>query len=446
MPLKTRPTTSQKIQSTLIVGLTILLMINYVTPVAVADAPTTWPQWRGQDQNGYASGKSFPKQWSEVNGIAWSIDLPGLGGSTPVIAGKHAFLTAGIDGKNTLLAIDTTSGVIDWQAAIGNDAGKNHKKGSGSNPSPVTDGDAVFAYFRSGDLGCVGVDGKSRWHVNLQKEFGEDTLWWDLGSSPMLTDDAVVVAVMQTGPSYVVAFDKSSGKLLWKTDRTLDAPKEAAQCYATPLNVTVGGKAMVAVMGADHLTLHSADDGKELGRLGGFNPTRHEFFRSISSPVAQGNLIVCPYARGATVTAVNMEQLVAGKGADSIAWFRDDLGSDVPTPAAHDGRVYVVDDGKQSRGTVSCVALQTGETIWEIQIPKSRIGFSSSPLLAGDHLYVTQEDGTTHVLGPISSDKPKLIATNEVADTDQFTVASPVPAGDGLLIRTRHRLYKLSGK
>ncbi len=78
----------------------------------------------------------------------------------------------------------------------------------------------------------------------------------------------------------------------------LGAPEEAAQCYATPLAVEVNGDDAMAVMGADHLTLHSAKNGKELGRLGGFNPTEHKFFRSISSPVAEGHIIVCPYARG----------------------------------------------------------------------------------------------------------------------------------------------------
>ncbi len=410
-------------------------------PTCAEDALTTWPQWRGRSQNGVAHGADYPKQWSEDSGIQWKRDINGLGGSTPVVDHSTAYLTAGYGGKNHLLSIDIESGNLNWSVELGEDRGNKHRKGSGSNPSAVIDGGLVFAYFRSGELACVDKLGEIRWQTNLQDSFGEDTLWWDLGSSPTVTKNMVVVAVMQTGPSYLVAFDKNSGDQVWKTDRMLGAPKEAAQSYSTPLAVTVNGDDALAVMGADFLTLHSAATGKQLGRLGGFNPTNDGFFRSISSPVAAGHIIVCPYARGQTVTAVDMNGLANGKGKDAILWFRDDLGSDVPTPAADDGRVYIVGD----KGLVSCLDLKTGETIWEVRLPRSRVGFSSSPLVAGNHLYVTQENATTYVIGLLDAESPELVATNRIADDEPYTVASPVPAAGDLLIRSRSFLYRIAG-
>ena len=423
---------------------------SYILWAVVATVPTSllakdsWPQWRGAAQNGVAIGERFPIRWSEGSGIAFEVELPGNGGSTPVIDAGTAYLTSGVDGKNMLLAFSTDDGALQWQTALGADRGNKHRKGSGSNPSPVIDGDSIFAYFRSGNLACVDREGNVRWETNLQDRYGEDTLWWDLGSSPILTKDAIVVAVMQSGPSYLVAFDKNSGDEIWKTDRMLDAPEEAAQSYATPLAVQIGGQDAIAVMGADHLTLHRASDGRELGRLGGFNPAGDRFFRSISSPVAEGNLIVCPYARGGTLTAVRMDQLAAGKGKDAIAWVRDDLGSDVPTPAALQGRIYVV--GDKAKGMISCLDIETGKTLWQQQLPKSRIGYSSSPLVAGNHLYVTQEDGTTYVIGPLDQPQPQVVSVNQVGDQEPFTVASPVPVGDSLLLRSRHHLYRIAGE
>ncbi len=425
---------------------TCLFLTSPLILALTSHAADSWPQWRGSDQNGVAVGESFPSRWSENTGITWKTELPGSGGSTPVVSDETAYLTAGVDGKNMLLAFDITDGSLKWQTALGTDRGNKHKKGSGSNPSALIDGDLIFAYFRSGDLACVNSDGKIQWQVNLQEKFGEDSLWWDLGSSPTLTKDAVVVAVMQTGPSYLVALDKQTGKQLWKTDRMLDAPQEAAQSYSTPLLVSVNDEEAIAVMGADHLTLHRAADGKQLGVLGGFNPKEEKFFRSISSPVADGNLIVCPYSRGATLTTVNMDDLANGEGQDSIVWFRDDLGSDVPTPAALGGRVYVVGDGKTSRGLISCLDLKSGENVWSVQLPKSRIGFSSSPLVADDHLYVTSENGTTYVIGPLSASEPQLISENPIDDDAEFTVASPVPADGSLLLRSRHNLYRIAGE
>ena len=163
-------------------------------------------------------------------------------------------------------------------------------------------------------------------------------------------------------------------------------------------------------MGADHLTINRTSDGKLLGKLGGFNPNQEQYWRSISSPVADGNIILCPYARGDTLTAVDIESLAEGKGKDAILWFRDDLGSDVPTPAAHLGRAYVVSDGKSSKGTITCVNLANGKSEWTVKLPKSRGGYSSSPLIAGNHLYVTQENGTTFVLGPLDEGQPAVVS------------------------------------
>ncbi|MGV3483417.1 MAG: PQQ-binding-like beta-propeller repeat protein, partial [Planctomycetaceae bacterium] len=190
-----------------------------------------WSQWRGSDQTGAAAGKSYPRQWSEEQGIRWQVEIAGTGGSTPVVAGNRAYLTAGSEGKNHLLCYDVATGKQLWNVSVGSDRGGKHRKGSGANPSAVTDGELTFAYFRSGDIAAVDSQGKVRWQKNLQEQFGEDTLWWDLGTSPLLTEDAVIVAVMQTGPSYLVALDKQSGDVLWQTDRQLEAPEEAAQSY-----------------------------------------------------------------------------------------------------------------------------------------------------------------------------------------------------------------------
>ncbi|MGI9467713.1 MAG: PQQ-binding-like beta-propeller repeat protein [Rubripirellula sp.] len=409
----------------------------------VGSAADSWPQWRGKFQNGAATGDDFPTHWSQEQGVAWQSELPGLGGSTPVTANKTAYITTGVQGKNQLLAFDLETGTQKWAVALGSDRGGKHRKGSGSNPSPIVDGDHVFAYFRSGDLASVDSSGKVLWSKNLQSLFGEDTLWWDLGSSPVLTKAAIVVAVMQSGPSYLVAFDKNTGQELWKFDRALNAPEEAAQSYSTPVVVSVKGEEAIAVMGADHLTINRTSDGKLLGKLGGFNPNQEQYWRSISSPVADGNIILCPYARGDTLTAVDIESLAEGKGKDAILWFRDDLGSDVPTPAAHLGRAYVVSDGKSSKGTITCVNLANGKSEWTVKLPKSRGGYSSSPLIAGNHLYVTQENGTTFVLGPLDEGQPAVVSKNVIADDEPFTVASPIPYQKSLLLRSRHKLYRI---
>ena len=247
-----------------------------------------------------------------------------------------------------MLALDF-QGMERWRAKIGTERQGKHKKASGCNSSCVTDGTSVFAYFKSGDLACIDLSGKSLWKTNLQEKFGADTLWWDLGTSPVLTKGNCVVAVMQTGGSYLAAFDKQTGKLAWKVDRNLDAPEEAAQSYSTPLVIMDHGQEILVVLGADHVTGHRADTGAELWRVGGLNPTHHKYFRSIASPAALDGIVVAPYGRGDSVTAIKL----GGHGdvtATHVAWRKQGDGPDVPTPAVADGKTYILSD----KGVLTC--------------------------------------------------------------------------------------------
>jgi outer membrane protein assembly factor BamB len=238
---------------------------------------------------------------------------------------------------------------------------------------------------------------------------------------------------MQTGPSYLAGFDKSTGDEVWKVDRNVPAPVEAAQSYSTPLVVQdAQGQPTIYVLGADHVTAHNGKNGKELWRVGGLNPMQNGFFRSIASPVISDGLIVAPYARGSSITAIKL----GGSGdvtGTHIAWFKDDLGADVPTPAARNGRVYFCTD----RGEIACLDAKSGKEIWRGQVEKHRTPFSASPILAGGHLYVAREDAKTFVLK--AGDSYELVAHNELPG--ESMVATPVFVNGRILIRTFDNLY-----
>ena len=260
----------------------------------------------------------------------------------------------------------------------------------------------------------------------------------DLGTSPVLTKAHVIITVMQSGPSYLAAFDKTSGKSAWKVDRNLNAPEEAAQAYSTPVVEMVDGQERIYVLGADHATGHDAATGKELWRVGGLNPTQHQYFRSIAGPVLAGNMLIAPYARGGSVTGIKL----GGSGdvtKSHVAWTALEVGSDVPTPTFLGDRVFIVRDSGGSKGSLAILDLKTGKVVDELLLEKNRNGFSSSPTLAGHHLYVTREDGVTFVVDV--SGKAKLVATNSL--NDEFTVATPVLVDGKILLRTYEHLYSL---
>jgi hypothetical protein len=311
----------------------------------------------------------------------------------------------------------------------------------------VTDGERIWVYFKSGELACLDLaTGEERWRTNLQQRFGEDTLWWDLGTSPVLTSKAVVVAVMQTGPSYLAAFDRATGELLWKQDRAVPAPEEAAQSYSTPI-VAAGDPAkgepaeLLVVLGADHVTAHDAATGTELWRVGGLNPQANGFFRSIASPVLAGDLVIAPYARGGTITAIRR----GGAGdvtGTHVAWVRNDVGSDVPTPAVKDGRIVVCTD----KGVVEGLEAATGKTMWRKELPKNRHAYSASPVIADDRVIVVREDGEASVLAlPPAAENPEVAVVGG-GSVEEMTVATPVCVDGRMFLRTHDSLWCIGAK
>ena len=405
----------------------------WFTPNAISQSE--WPTWRGPNGNGTAvevasTAKPYPIRWTESENVRWKLALPGRGASTPIDVGGLLVLTMGINEENVVFAVDE-SGKLRWKTPLGKEKGAKHAKASSANSSPVTDGELIFAYFKSGDFGCLDKEGKVVWSKNIQTTYGEDSLWWDLGTSPIVTRNAVVVTVMQTGPSFLVAFDKKTGKELWKADRWLDVREEANQSYTTPTLTEIDGHQAIVTLGADHVTAHSAVDGTLLWKVGGFNPDNDGYFRAISSPVVSGDVILCPYSRGSTLTAVNVQKSLAED--KRVAW-RLGFGSDVPTPAVWKGKLYLLSD----KGVVTCLEPKSGETVWKENLPKSNKAYSSSPLIAGGKLYCTREDATTFVLGDLEASQPKLLSENPI---DGFAVASPIGIRGKIYLRTYEALY-----
>jgi len=414
-----------------------LLLSAVSTLICLFTVSTTsaqsWPNWRGPDGNGFASGSGFPTKWTSDQNVRWSLPLTGTGGSTPIVWQRKIFVTTTAAEKNLTSCFDFQGQQL-WQTATGAERKGKHRKATGANPSPVTDGSHLFVYFKSGDLACLDLEGRVMWHKNLQTEYGEDTLWWDLGTSPVLTRDAVVVACIQSqpSPSYLLALEKETGELAWKHDRELHAPLEANQSYSTPIVLQRDGQEQIIVLGADHVTCHAASTGAELWRVGGLNPNEEQYFRSIASPVVVGDLVIAPYARGQTLTAIRLGG--AGDVTEThVAWTLHDASADVPTPAVYAGRVYVCSDN----GKLSCVDPESGKIVWSAQLEKSRSTFSASPVPADGKLYLTREDGTTFVVR-IEPDFAPL-AVNPL-DGDSV-VATPVLVDGVLLLRTPDRLY-----
>ena len=340
-----------------------------------------WPQWRGPNANSVAVAGDYPTEFSKNKNVLWKVELPGKGSSTPAVWGDQIFVTSGDSGKDGLQCYDW-DGELVWKQTLNDERSGKHKNGSGSNPSPITDGNNVFVYYKSGTVASFKVDGSLNWEINLQEKFGKDTLWWDLGTSPIFVGENIVIAVMQEGESYVVALQQSDGSVAWKVDRNFPVKKESGQAYTTPGLQEIDGKQAIVIWGADRLTGHDPKTGEQLWVCEGFNPDDQPMWRVIASPAFTDGIAVVPFGRTKFIAGVKM----GGSGdvtEKARLWTRAGLGSDCPTPVGKDGKVYLLTD----KGAVHCLDAKTGEDIWVGEIPRKRAKYYSSPILAGDLLF-----------------------------------------------------------
>ncbi len=423
-----------------------------------AEPSANWPQWRGPDHNGSSStAADLPVTWSATENVVWKVALPSWSAATPIIWEETVFITSAQEGFNDpvkygagrrrrgnarpesapqtklyLHAVSRQDGSVMWSRETG-DGNHIMRKQNMASPSPVTDGEHVWVMTGVGILTSFDFDGNQVWQRNFVKDYGTFGLNWGYASSPKLHDGRLYVQVLHgmktDDPSYVMSIDAATGKNIWRVERPSDAIHESPDNYSTPILVPVDGKLQVVVSGADYVTGHDFGTGKELWRLGGFNPLNQRDYRTIASSIAIGDKVFTTSREGKPFVG-----FTAGGSGDltgkSELWTNN-LGADVPTPTTDGEIIYVVND----RGIAVALDPTTGDLVWE----RSRLEpgtYSSSPLLADGRIYATNEDGATVVMK--AGREFEILAVNKL---DEYTLASPVAVGDQIFIRTMEHLY-----
>ena len=404
-------------------------------PLVFSLNATDWPSWRGPYASGGTQEGSYPVQWTAAN-VAWKYVLPGKGGSSPIVWKEKIYLTTPAEGEDTVMAFDL-SGTLLWQTRLGQEKPPKHRTlGSSCNSSPVTDGKGLFVSFKSGHFAAIDFDGKVRWKHNLTEKFGPENLYWDQGSSPVVTDEYVILTRMHEGESWVAGFSKATGEMTWRELRNYRTPRENDNGYTTPIVYEVSGGKAVLIWGADHLTAHDVVGGKLLWSCGGFNPNATGFWPAIASPVIFGNLAIVPVGRDDRPNQARVHGIRLGGSGDVTGthreWYRDDLGVFVTSLTEYRGRIYL----QRHRGGVVCIDPGTGKTIWSNSFPKHRSSYYASPVIANGIMYSAREDGT--VFTAKVEDGFELLSENPMGER---IVASPVPAANRLLLRGDQHLF-----
>jgi outer membrane protein assembly factor BamB len=392
-----------------------------------------WPQWRGPLLNGTSRETGLPLKWSADENITWKLPLPEWSGSTPIIWGDSIFLNVAEGDALALWCVDRKGPTVKWKAPIGGGNNKQRKQNM-SSPSPVTDGTAVYAMTGTGILKAFDFAGTELWTRDIQKDYGPFGLNWGYASSPLLNAGALYVQVlhgMKTDDvSYLLRIDAKTGKTVWKAERPSDAISESPDAYTTPALLQYDTSTEIVVSGADVVTGHDPETGRELWRLKGLNPDNDPYYRIVASPVVAGGLVVAP-SRQDPVIAIKP----GGRGDITTthrAW-QFSRGPDVPSPVSDGTHLFLVTDN----GVVYAVDLKTGAALWGPSRLKSGT-YSASPVIADGRVYVTNEEGLTSVFkaGPTF----ELLAENPLGD---YTLSSPAISQGQIFIRTAAHLFAI---
>lgn len=413
-----------------------------------AASPGSWQQWRGPLANGVAPHANPPVHWSETNNIRWKIALPGKGHSSPIVFGNSVYvLSAAPVGEAQKPVYDDAPGVHDstpvthrhqfLATAVSRGDGRiqwsktlreewphegGHVTGSLASSSPVTDGERLYVFFGSRGLYCLDFNGEVQWQKDLGRmhtlhAHGE-------GSSPVLHGDTLIVCWDDERESFLYAFDKHTGKTLWKV------PRDEKTSWSTPLIVELEGKTQVIVSATKRVRGYDLATGAQLWECAGLTEN------VVSSPVFYKGLVIT----GNSYYSQSMLAIrLAGAkgditGTDHVVWKLNRLSPYVSSPLLYDDTLYVV---RHNQNVLSPFDPTTGKLRGEpLRLEGINDFIFSSPIGAAGRIYVTGRDGTTVVLRHDRENAP--LAVNHLDDSFSATAAV---ADREFYLRGEHFLY-----
>ncbi len=387
-----------------------------------ADAEKNWPSFRGPSGQGIVIDTRLPLRWSATENVRWTAKLPGRGNSSPVVWDQRLFITAEepaeTDAKKAverlLLCFDRRDGRLLWRHAAPQpkDQEQLYWKNTFASSTPVTDGERVIVFLGNAGLLCCDLEGRRLWHRDL----GTFPTVHGPASTPVLYKDLVIVIQDQiNAASLCAAFDKRTGEKAWQRER------KRSMCWASPVLLRVGDRDELIFNGSHDVISYDPATGEELWKVSG---TSQE---AIPMIVAGGGLLYSTSGRNGPTMAIRP----GGRGdvtTTHVVWRHERGGPHVPSPAYHDGRLYLISD----TGVLACHDAAIGEPLWQKRL---RGRFSMSPLVIGDKLLLVNESGVAYVFR--SAARYEQLAENDLGET---VLATPAVLDGRLYFRTEGQL------
>ncbi len=438
----------------------ILTCIGVTLALSPRLSADNWPQWRGPSSKGVSIENGLPARWSANDNLAWKTSLAGLGTSSPIVWGDHVFVTSQIgnapvaggeshpvlaradtslsvhehaiggrrgasEARQVLLVVEAfrrTDGARLWEHRVeaGGDLPASHEKHNLATPTPVTDGERVYAWFGNGQVVALDMSGKLVWKRHLGVDYGSFLNNWGHGSSPALYQDLLILLSDHEPNAYLLALDKRTGKERWKVDRGNDRTS-----HSTPIIVPGPEGDEVIINSTERIDAYNPLTGEPLWHAGSWRQT------PIPSPVFHDGMIYMSRGyRNSDYLAIRP----GGRGdvtGSHIKWSAPGAASYVPSIIHYQGLLYMTNEV----GVVTCAEAETGARIW-----RRRLGgvFFASPVAGDGKIYMLSETGEMFVLR--AGREPEILAQNNLGE--RF-IASPAISNGRLFLRSDGTLFSI---
>jgi outer membrane protein assembly factor BamB len=386
-------------------GMNRWLIATIVFAVTGAARGNDWPQWLGPKRDGIWRETGIIEKFSDGGPtVRWRAKV-GPGYSGPAVANGRVYVTdrllaegaknhpepfpqrpkQGIPGVERVLCFNEADGQLIWKHEY--DCPYMVSYPLGPRCTPAVSGDKVYTLGTEGNLICLNTaDGKVAWAHELKKEYDVKAPIWGFSAHPVIDGQKVITLVGGDG-SVAVAFDKDTGKELWR------ALSSSEPGYSPPVIYEANGQRQLIVWHAEGVNGLDPETGKVLW-------SEHtETYRgmSVSTPLVMGDrLFVSGYPKTATLL-----RLKSNPPAAEVVWNGDvkkktAFYSVFSTPFFEDGHIYGVNGGNDGGGVLCCIKADTGERVWETLQPHGPKRAGSAEIFIvknGDRFFLFNEKG-----------------------------------------------------
>lgn len=377
---------------------TMLVVVSVLALTLTETVAEDWPQWRGPERDGVARGFTLPSRWPDKLNERYRVEV-GEGHAAPVIVQGRAYVFSRIKDDEVMRCLDAGSGKELWKHSYAapykvDPAARGH--GPGPKATPTVFGEKVYTQGMSSQLYCLNAEsGKVLWHHDLQKAYQTAGPQYGTSASLLIEGEAVITLVGGKEQGAVVAFDKNTGKELWKTPS--DGP-----AYSAPAVADLAGVRHILTFSRNTFTALAPRDGKVLWQI----PFTTAYEQNIVTPLVSKDLVMIS-GYGKPIQAFRVVKDGPKLSLEDV-WKNDQLRMYMSSPVLAGDHVF----GHNQRGEVVCLEAKTGKTAWA----KGDLGQYASLVLAGDQLLCLDEMAELRVLKADPTEY-KEIAKYRVSDS-----------------------------